>query len=49
MLPHYQITYNDVILRSVLQKYNFNQVQYKLPDDGRRPKHVGVIFVCILM
>jgi 1,4-dihydroxy-2-naphthoate octaprenyltransferase len=20
-------------------------VQYKLPDDGRRPKHVGAIFV----
>jgi hypothetical protein len=20
------------------------QVQYKLPDDGRRPKHVGAIF-----
>jgi hypothetical protein len=25
------------------------QVQYKLPDDGRRPKRVGAIFVCILM
>jgi len=21
----------------------------KLPDDGRRPKHVGAIFMCILM
>jgi hypothetical protein len=21
------------------------QVQYKLPGDGRRPKHVGAIFV----
>jgi len=30
-------------------KYNFIQVQYKLPDDGRRPKHVGAIFVCIIM
>ena len=28
---------------------NFSQVQYKLPDDSRRPKHVGAIFVCILM
>jgi hypothetical protein len=27
---------------------NFSQVQYKLPDDGRRPKHVGAMF-CILM
>jgi len=24
-------------------------VQCKLPDDGRRPKHVGAIFKCILM
>ena len=24
-------------------------VQYKLPDDGRRPKYVGAISVCILM
>jgi hypothetical protein len=29
--------------------YNFSQAQYKLPDDCRRPKHVGAIFVCILM
>ena len=26
-------------------KYNFTQVQYKLPDDGRRPKHVGATFM----
>jgi hypothetical protein len=25
-------------------KYNFSQVQYKLPDDGRRPKNIVVIF-----
>jgi hypothetical protein len=25
------------------------RVQCKLPDDGRRPKHVGAIFMCILM
>jgi hypothetical protein len=23
----------------------FNQAQYKLPDDYRRPKHVGAIFM----
>ena len=28
---------------------NFSQVQCKLSDDGRRPKHVGAIFMCILM
>ena len=25
------------------------QVQCKLPDDSRRPKHVEAIFICILM
>jgi len=30
-------------------KYNFSQVQYKLPDDSRRPKDVGAILMCILM
>ena len=28
---------------------NFSQVQYKLPDDGRRPKHVAAILMCIWM
>jgi hypothetical protein len=37
MLPYHQMTYNDVILPSVL-------IQYKLPDDSRRPKHVGALF-----
>jgi hypothetical protein len=36
------------ILPSVLI-YNFSQVQYRLPDDGRWPKYVGAIFVCVLM
>jgi hypothetical protein len=35
------------VLCAVLQ-HNFSQVQYKLPDDGRRPKHVAAIFLCIL-
>jgi len=35
--------------RMFQHKYNFSQVQYKLPDDGRRPKHLGAIFACILM
>ena len=29
----------------ILRKYNFSQVLCKLPDDGRRPKHVGGMFV----
>jgi len=28
-------------------KYKFSQVQCRLPDDGRRPKHVRAIFMCI--
>jgi len=28
---------------------NATQVQWKLPGDGRRPKHVGATFMCILM
>ena len=50
MFPHHQITYNDVILSSFFKhKYNFSHVQYKLPDDGRRPKYVEAVFVCILI
>ena len=45
MLPHNHIINNDIISR----KYNFSQVQCKPPDDGRRPKHVGAMFMCILM
>ena len=30
-------------------QYNFSQVQVRLPDGGRRPKHVGAIFICNLM
>jgi hypothetical protein len=45
MLPHNSIINNDVIFNRMFQrKYNFSQVQYKLPDDGRRPKHLGAVF-----
>ena len=27
----------------------YNQALYKLPEDDRRPKHVGAIFMCISM
>jgi hypothetical protein len=30
-------------------KHNSSQAQYKLPDDGRRPKHVGAKFMWILV
>jgi hypothetical protein len=30
-------------------QHNFRQAQYKLPDDGGGPKHVGAIFVWILV
>jgi hypothetical protein len=38
-IDSYHITYKDIILPSA-----FNQAQYKLPDDGRRPKDVGAKF-----
>ena len=28
---------------------SISQALYKLPYDGRRPKHVGAIFMCLLM
>jgi len=46
---HHRIINNDVIPPNILNEYNLSQVQCKLPDDGRRPKHVGAIFMCILM
>ena len=49
MLPHNRIINKDQIWPKVLNKYNLSQVQYKLLDDGRRPKYVGAIFVYILM
>jgi hypothetical protein len=33
------------VLCVVQNETNFSQAQYKLPDDGRRPKYVGAIFV----
>ena len=46
MLPHNRIIHDDVISPNVLKKYNFSQALYELPDDDRRPKHVGAIFMC---
>ena len=46
MLPHLHTIYNDVILLNVLQKCNFSQALFKLPEDGLRPKHVGAIIIC---
>jgi len=46
---HLHTIYNDVILLDVFNRNNFSQALYKLPEDGRIPKHVGAIFMCILM
>ena len=48
MLPHLHTIYNDVILLKVLLNCKFSQALYKFPEDGRRPKHVGAIIMCIL-
>jgi len=34
LLPQHCTTYNDVFLLIILQKCNFRQAQYKLPEDG---------------
>jgi len=49
MLPHNRIINNDVISQMFYRKYNFSQVQCKLPDNVQRLKHVGAIFMCIFM
>jgi len=38
MLPHHRITINDICFHINITLARFN---FKLPDDGRRPKHVG--------
>jgi len=48
MLTHLHTIYNDVILLNILTEVKFIQAVYKLPEDGRRPKHVGAIIMCIL-
>jgi len=41
MLPQYCTTYNNVFYRLLLQKCDFSQAQYRLPEDGPGgPKHV---------
>ena len=39
----------EILHRIFYESYNFSQVLYKLPEDGRRPKHVGAIIMCILV
>ena len=39
MLPHHRKTNYDVNLPNVL----IARLNCKLPDDGRRPKHVGAV------
>jgi hypothetical protein len=46
----YLVMWQHVTERRVCcTQHTRHSVQYKLPDDGRRPKHVGAVFVCTLM
>jgi len=50
MLPHYCVDYNDVFLLIVSTKINFDQAQYRLPDDCLFGlEHVGVTVKKCLM
>ena len=43
MLPHHCIVYKDVFFTELLTIVTLARFKYELPDDGHRPKHVGVI------
>jgi hypothetical protein len=45
MLPHHRIVHNDVLLQTLIN-VTLARLNCKLPDDGRRPKHVGAILIC---
>jgi hypothetical protein len=46
MLPHHRIVHNDLLLPIILINVTLARLICNLPDDGRRPKHVGPILIC---
>jgi len=46
MLPHHPIDHNDVLLPNIFINVTLTRLKCKLPDDGRRPKHVVAILIC---
>ena len=45
MLPHNRIVHNDVLLPIILINVALVRLICKLPDDGRKPKHVAAILM----
>ena len=41
MLPHHRTVHNDVLSPTAFINVTSARLKCKLPDDGRRPKHVG--------
>jgi len=49
MPPHHHIFHNDVLLPTTFINATLATLKCKLPDDGRRRKHVGAILIKVLM
>jgi hypothetical protein len=47
-IMYYAYAYAEFIV-NFTELYNFRQAQYMLPDDDRRPKQVGAIFMWIIV
>jgi len=45
-LPHHRIAHKDVLLPTTFIIVTSARLKYKLPDDGRRPKHVAAVSIC---
>ena len=45
MLPHHRIVHKDMFLPTIFIIMTLSRLKFKLPDDGRRPKHVAVILI----
>ena len=45
MLPHHRVVQNGVLLPAIFINVTLARLKSKLPDDGRRPKHVGEILI----
>ena len=43
MLPHHHTLHNDMLLPTIFINLILAELKRKLPDDGRRSKHVGAI------
>ena len=45
MLPHHRTIHNDVLLPATFINLTLATLKCELPDNGRRPKHVGAILM----